>query len=286
MRASSRLALLCAWASTAAFAACGDAFSSGAGAGDGGAQDAAGGDVAANDGPPASDVGSVDGGSPDSAHEAGHADALPPADGPAHGDAASDGIVVQDVVGIDAVTLDVVTGPPKRVFVTSASYDGNLGGLSGADQSCQLLADAATLGGTFKAWLSSTTTSASERLTHSTGPYTLINGTKVASSWAGLTSGALLVPINVNEKGGPPPAQPAACGSVNVPVVWTSTSPTGALGTTQGATCADWTTSSSSNGAVFGLADHADASWTDGCSVQAAGSLICATSAALYCFEQ
>src|SRR5690242_15690863 len=42
----------------------------------------------------------------------------------------------------------------RRVFVTSKTYQGTLGGLAGADMECQKLADAANLGGTWMAWLS------------------------------------------------------------------------------------------------------------------------------------
>lgn len=284
MRGWAWLALIGAWGSAgAALVACGDAFSTGAASGEDGGHDAAGDVTAGGD---AGTDGAPGGGGHDASAEVGHADAPPPADGPVHGDAASDGIVVQDVVTVDVVTLDVVTGSPKRVFVTSTTSNGDLGGLSGADSTCQHLADAVALGGTYKAWLSTTTISAASRLTHSTTPYVLINGTKIASSWAGLTSGTLLAPINVNEKGGPPPTVPSTCGVNNASIVWTSTNPNGAVGTTLGATCAEWTTSGSSNGAVVGFADRVDGSWTAGCAAQGAGSLFCATDAALYCFEQ
>src|SRR5262245_3061033 len=46
------------------------------------------------------------------------------------------------------------TLPPRRVFVTSAIYPGNIGGLMGADAKCQTSADAAMLGGSWRAWLS------------------------------------------------------------------------------------------------------------------------------------
>ncbi len=39
------------------------------------------------------------------------------------------------------------------MFVSSASYDGNLGGVTGGDSKCQGLADTAGLPGTYKAWL-------------------------------------------------------------------------------------------------------------------------------------
>ena len=41
-----------------------------------------------------------------------------------------------------------------RVFVSSATYDGALGGHAGADATCQSLATAAALGGTWMAWIS------------------------------------------------------------------------------------------------------------------------------------
>ncbi|MDF3017056.1 MAG: hypothetical protein K0R44_2281, partial [Thermomicrobiales bacterium] len=41
----------------------------------------------------------------------------------------------------------------KCVFVTAEQFSGNLGGLPGADNKCQVEADAAATGGTFAAWL-------------------------------------------------------------------------------------------------------------------------------------
>ena len=41
----------------------------------------------------------------------------------------------------------------KRVFVTSTSYNGNLGGASGADSKCQTAANNGNLGGTWKAFV-------------------------------------------------------------------------------------------------------------------------------------
>jgi hypothetical protein len=62
-----------------------------------------------------------------------------------------------------------------RVFVTSTIYMGYLGGLDGADAKCQSVANAAQLGGTFKAWLRDDTTAARDRLNHATGPYVLVD---------------------------------------------------------------------------------------------------------------
>ena len=56
------------------------------------------------------------------------------------------------------------TLPTYKVFNSSTSYNGNLGGLTGADAKCQSRAAAAGLTGTYKAWLSSTTINAKDRL--------------------------------------------------------------------------------------------------------------------------
>src|SRR3954468_8304546 len=59
-------------------------------------------------------------------------------------------------------------GIPRTVFVTSQEYNGNLGGLQGADLKCRTLAMKAGLlatGSVYKAWLSDNTTSPSRRFT-------------------------------------------------------------------------------------------------------------------------
>jgi len=144
----------------------------------------------------------------------------------------------RDVVGLARATTQVAirvreyreepagvaacgTGAPCKVFVTSATYNGNLGGLAGADAKCQSLAAAANLAGTYKAWLSDATgSSPSNRFTHNPGPYVLVDGTTIAVDWADLTNGGILVPINMTESGATltfPPAEN----------VWTGTRPDG-----------------------------------------------------------
>lgn len=63
-----------------------------------------------------------------------------------------------------------------RVFVTSTQYDGNLGGIAGADEKCQARADAANLGGTWKAIISDTTTTAIARLKNRAKPVYNLSG--------------------------------------------------------------------------------------------------------------
>jgi hypothetical protein len=266
----------------ATLAACGQAFTSGE-PGDGGGG-------ASSDSPGAAEGGSSGGeagaGDASGDHHAG-------GDGSAHDAAAIDGPAPHDAPSIDSLadvvgTGDVVVGGAKVVFITSITFIGVLGGLDGADFKCQELASQAKLSGTFKAWLSSTTLSAAARLTHSTGPYVLVNGTQVAADWAGLTSGTLLRSIDRNEMGGAAPTSNVLCSSTNVPAAWTSTAADGTLATTVGATCADWTTSGPSNGALLGVASQTGSAWTDGCGDQTpvGTSTICAGAAALYCIEQ
>jgi hypothetical protein len=51
-----------------------------------------------------------------------------------------------------------------RIFLTSTVYDGNLGGLAGADAKCQARANAASLGGNWKAILSTRTVDARDHV--------------------------------------------------------------------------------------------------------------------------
>ncbi len=117
------------------------------------------------------------------------------------------------------------------VFISSEIYQGfALGGLYGADQRCQSLAAKAGLERflTFRAWLSTPTMSASDRLLHSRGRYVLVNGLVVAQDWDALTSGTLENAIAVDEH-----SQTQDWG------VWTGSLPNGqpALGSEF---CEDW----------------------------------------------
>ena len=88
------------------------------------------------------------------------------------------------------------------VFITSESYQGYaLDGLYGADQRCRSLAAKANLQRplTFRAWLSTPSMPAADRLLHSRGRYILTNGLVVAQNWDALTAGPLQNPIVVDE---------------------------------------------------------------------------------------
>lgn len=101
----------------------------------------------------------------------------------------------------------------KRVFITSVAYEGNLAvvgrgdtGVEGADALCQLAADAAELGGTFKAFLGDSTRQAGDNLAD-VGPwYTVPDGAgfnaKVFNNKANLATSPLVAMLN-DERGAP-----------------------------------------------------------------------------------
>ncbi len=124
------------------------------------------------------------------------------------------------------------TGNVKLIFITSARYTGDLGGLAGADAKCQALAAAAGRPGTFKAWLSDSSTTAGERLTHSTVPYVRTDGTVIAMNWDDLTDGTINVALSVDENG--------TTIDTGWPYTWTWTTANGSGGT-PGWNCRDWT---------------------------------------------
>jgi hypothetical protein len=218
------------------------------------------------------------------AHEAG-------ADSSYAGDTGVDAPMVNDAGSSEGSSIDASepgndAADSYTVFVSSTLYNGNLGGLSGADSKCQDLAKAAGLTGTYKAWLSDTTTSASYRLTHAGVPYVLVDGTVVAQNWQQLISGGdLLHAIDKTESGGAPPIGTFQCGGSS-PMVWTYTDPSGApLG--GGLDCSDWT----SNTVATGFSGEADSAmspwWTQTCQSGPSGSAsTCADTAALYCMQQ
>ena len=179
----------------------------------------------------------------------------------------------------------------KRIFTTSETYLPNLGGLAGADAKCQTLADAAKLGGTYRAWLSDSKTGAKTRLSHATVPYTLVDGSVVATDWADLTSGGLSHAINLTEKGSVPPDGASYSG---LKLVWTATETSGAFHSLAftgalDSTCLDWTLSASdADAGTFaamspGRWDSVGSMWTQ----YGAGSPCRApTKLPLYCLEQ
>lgn len=153
----------------------------------------------------------------------------------------------------------------KRVFVTSARFNGNLGGLGGGDDKCQAEADAALLMGTFRAWISTPAQNAIQRMAD-TGPWTLVDGTTLVFATREQMEQGPSVPLNRNARG-----------ELVASAVWTGTIEDG---TASDETCQSWTSGFTADFAAVGSSAAADIGWT------MTATQTCSGSAALYCFEQ
>jgi hypothetical protein len=162
--------------------------------------------------------------------------------------------------GMDASVLE------RRIFVTHSVQNAAFDGLDGADALCASQALASGLEGEFKAWLSTVASSASDRLTHSSDPYVLVDGTPVANDWDDLVDGSILVPINLD-----------ASGQLRGGDVWTGTLPNG-LPYTQD-DCSGFTNGTDGIG-LCGSTASTNGSWT------ASSTPECSLELRLYCIEQ
>jgi hypothetical protein len=171
------------------------------------------------------------------------------------------------------------------VFVTSTHHDGNLGGLSGADEICQQRAQAAGLpgaaiAGTYKAWLSTSNNQGDNPLTrfrHSTLGYQRVDGVKVADSWDDLVDGTIDNPIDVSETG-------AKVGHFHV---WTNTATSGVAADPFVDDCNNWTSGSWDDEGRIGEIGSTDATWTTVTVMGGrVGIALPCSSGQLYCFQQ
>lgn len=168
----------------------------------------------------------------------------------------------------------------KRVFLTSETFTGNLGGVSGAHAKCQSAADAAGLGGTWRAWIADDTISPATdpNFTKNEGPYVRLDGIVVAMNWEDLTDSGLLAPINLDETG----KYNADVPDVSDVRVWTATDFSGnsSFGLDN---CNSWTyDGGSSLRGSDGLANR----WTSQIWTAWEGSSCESSDLHLYCFEQ
>jgi hypothetical protein len=155
----------------------------------------------------------------------------------------------------------------RTAFVSSVTYDSNLGGIAGADAKCAQLASDAGLSGTFLAWLSDGVIDPDSRFVKSLGPYVVtVDDTVIADGWADLTDGTLDFPITYSEYG-----------VVVGDSVFTNVD---LDGTTKDTTnhCNSWTAGGTNGN--HGRSISAGGQWTD---YQTAA---CGTSERIYCFEQ
>ncbi|MBI2550208.1 IPT/TIG domain-containing protein [Candidatus Woesearchaeota archaeon] len=159
--------------------------------------------------------------------------------------------------------------PIGTVFVTPAPSSGNLRGLTGADNRCQFYANGGGFGGTWKAWLSTSTVNANTRITDAT--YRRLDNVIVANSMADLTDGSIANRINVSSDGS----------MLGFQYVWTGTTAAGVYpgGSSTTYSCSDWASSSSSHSGIGGFTSYTTSSWTYG------SRLTCNSLERLYCFK-
>ena len=163
------------------------------------------------------------------------------------------------------------------VFVTSETFSGNLGGLTGADRKCMNSAINGGFTGTYKAWISDGQTSADERLIHSDQAYVLTDGTQIATNWDDLTDGVLATPINRDESG------ELVASDISQFVYSNTNSNGGRVQYTAFWTCDNWTRESDDAGFIFGgvgRIDAVDNNWTS------TYVSLCDRTNHLYCIEQ
>ena len=124
--------------------------------------------------------------------------------------------------------------PPHTVFLTSDRFNGAIGSIAAADLKCQNQADAASLAGTYKAWLSTKVpvySPATDWPASRDREYQLPDGTVVATDWADLTDGSIGHTINQHADG---------TEDLSGWVIWTGTNPDGSV-VVADSTCDDWT---------------------------------------------
>jgi hypothetical protein len=151
-----------------------------------------------------------------------------------------------------------------HAFVSSTIFDGNFGGVAGADLKCNTLAAAQGLKGKYRAWVSVSGTNAADRIT-SAGPWHLVTGPLVAATHAELVSGKLARPLDIDEKGTAAPTDEDR--------VWTGTA---ADGTFSGPECGQWAGGGSGR---VGEAEFSDTRWSN------ATTEACDQVNRVYCFE-
>lgn len=162
----------------------------------------------------------------------------------------------------------------KLVFVTPSTFSGNLGGISGANASCQSAASAAGLSGTFKAWVADGTGSPDTNFNKATTVYYKLNGTTkvaIANNWTDLTDSSLLSAID---------RYPNGTSAASAGQVWTNVNPNG---TAYSHSCSNWTNSVTSLG---GNSSPNTTSTGSSWSSYSGGNATCSELKPLWCFEQ
>jgi cysteine-rich repeat protein len=173
----------------------------------------------------------------------------------------------------------------RLVFVTNQTFQGNLGGLNAADNTCQTEALAASLPGTYRAWLSDGTTGPNTRFFENNGLPQNFTGrfilpgdpsTLIANGWADLTDASIADIINVQ-------ANKNILNSTAS--IWTHTKPDGTSQPTTPCSTDNATPWNSPSGAKYARQGLSEDNITDGQWTATPNDTSCSNSARLYCFQ-
>ncbi len=213
--------------------------------------------------------------SADSPMDVGDVSVNPPADAIADGSGGLGGDAPADSgcgsCGKQSVCVAGVCTTARRVFVSSTTFTGNLGGATGADMKCNALATAASLEGSWMAWISDVTSSPSTRFIPATVAYRRLDGARVALNYASLGTG-LENAIDIDEHG-----NTLGAPTTDASKTWTGTASSGAAGP---ASCTGFTVTTGT-GAVGHYTATSAVAWTAAYSTEN-----CSVANHLYCFEQ
>lgn len=170
-------------------------------------------------------------------------------------------VVAAVTVGTGVDNWSVTTRPGQvRGFITTSTYNGNLGGIDGADAKCQTEAGAFGYSGNWKALISDTTTAAQNRLTMEY-PFVRANPTTTVIDSTNLWT----LPLN------------DGFSDTTSLAAWTGTNTDGTYALPN---CLNWTSASTTQSGVIGYADRTDYGWV------AWQSDACNNNRRLYCIEQ
>lgn len=155
-------------------------------------------------------------------------------------------------------------GARYRIFLTSTTYTGNLGGLAGADAACQARADSASLGGNWMAFLSTASVNAADRMVLD-GPIYNLQNQLVATDELDLLNGTISNAAYYTEAN----------------VAWTASAWTGSYSSgAKKSHCGDWSSDSATSSGTYGSTHRTSSGWflND-------GDKTCDGTAALWCIS-
>lgn len=188
-------------------------------------------------------------------------------------DAAGDNTVFGKIAGVSGGVGGLKT---KRVFVTSTSYNGNLGGLAGADTKCQIRADAAGLGGVWKAILSDNNVAARDRIGYDWDVLVTVGGRPVTTKWE-IWNGFLANHLNMTEFNNP-------VGTGNF--TWSATGSSGESNNITDVSCQNWTYDGGSQIGTTGDPNVKSQDWMMDMAAPFISPLCSTPLSRLYCIEQ